>query len=109
MGVGDKNGVGLAVEVGGGVGVNVAAGVGVADAVAIVVAVAVRVAKRATRMVGLGVGVDPSATKSLKRQAIAGMAQTKKAKIIKFFRLTFPNQNKNLLYSIVRAGLNFLG
>jgi hypothetical protein len=71
-----------------------AAGVGVADAVAIMVGVGVRVAKRATKMVGLGVGVDPWATKSPKRQAIAGMAQTKKAQIIKFFRLTILTQTR---------------
>ena len=46
------------------VGVSIASWVGVADAVAIGVAVGVRVANRATRIVGVGVGVAGSEANS---------------------------------------------
>jgi hypothetical protein len=106
VGVGEGEGAGVAVEVG--VGVSVAKYSGVTEARTAIIGVGVRVVNRATRRVGKGVGVGLSETKSPKRQAIAATVLKQAAKIIKFFSLKFPNPNKDFLYSIVRAGSDFL-
>jgi hypothetical protein len=91
MGVSDGRGVGVVIGVGDKVGVRVAVGVGVAGIVAVASGVEVAVVKRATRMVGLGVGVKRSETSSLNRQASTVRTHKENAKVIEFFGLKVCN------------------